>query len=91
MRKQANIIITGRVQGVFFRASAKEKALELGIAGWIKNTSDGGVALVAQGKEEQLKAFLQWCKKGPPRAEVLHVDIQSQKTLEEFKGFRITG
>lgn len=89
--KRAHVIITGRVQGVFFRALAKEKALELGIVGWIKNTADGGVALVAQGEEVQLQAFLQWCRKGPPRADVEHVNIQFQKTLEKFKGFKITG
>ena len=62
MQRTISIIITGKVQGVFFRQSAKEKALELGLSGEAKNLRDGNVHIVASGNGEQLAAFTDWCK-----------------------------
>ena len=70
-----SITITGKVQGVFFRQSAKEKALELGLTGQVKNLREGHVQIVATGTQEQLSGFIDWCKKGPPRAVVAGVEI----------------
>lgn len=65
-----HLLIVGKVQGVFYRVSAKEKADEIGIAGWVKNTKEGNVEAVATGSNEQLEMFTQWCYKGPKRAVV---------------------
>ena len=62
------LIIKGKVQGVFYRASAKEKAEDLGLTGWVKNTPEGYVEIMATGEMDVLERFITWCKKGPSRA-----------------------
>jgi len=83
-----HLLVKGKVQGVFFRASAKEKAVHLGISGWVRNTGEGHVEVLATGNEEQLAAFIDWCRKGPDKARVTDVDI-TEKPLEMIIGFRI--
>jgi len=84
-----HLLITGKVQGVFYRATAKKIANQLNIKGWIKNTKDGNVEATATGNEEQLKEFINWCKQGPENAKVEEVIVeQNQKTL--FNTFEIT-
>lgn len=68
--KHLNIRIRGRVQGVFFRSSAQEKARQLGIKGFIRNEPDGTVSAEAEGDDENLASFIEWLKKGPPGARV---------------------
>ena len=68
------LIIHGKVQGVFFRASARKAADALNIKGWVKNRQDGNVEIMANGTEEKLQKFLQWCGQGPPGAEVSAVE-----------------
>ncbi len=69
--------IAGLVQGVFYRAQTKEKADELGITGWVRNTDNGGVEIHAEGPEDKLKELEQWCWEGPPRAIVANVTVTS--------------
>ena len=88
MQQTISIIISGKVQGVFFRQSAKEKALELSLTGEIKNLQDGNVHIVATGTWEQLALFTDWCKKGPPRAVVAGVEI-IELPLKQFEHFTI--
>jgi acylphosphatase len=87
IQRTISIIITGKVQGVFFRQTAKEKALELGISGQAKNLRDGNVHIIATGTQEQLESFTEWCKKGPSRADVTGVEITELplKLFDEFK------
>lgn len=73
--KSLHLIISGRVQGVFFRAESQKKAQVLGLKGWVQNLPTGQVELYAQGDEKTLKQLLDWCKKGPPQASV--EDIQA--------------
>ena len=87
--KSVHIIVYGRVQGVFFRANARKKAIELGIKGYSKNMEDGTVEVVAQGDEESLDKFIDFIKKGPGLAKVDSVKI-AQKNQENFKSFEIT-
>ena len=82
------LLIKGKVQGVFYRASAKEIANELGVTGWIKNTREGNVEAMVSGKEDQLEKFVKWCKEGPDKAAVEEV-IVTQKEEAPFKGFNI--
>lgn len=72
------IIIKGKVQGVFFRATAKKVAKELNLKGWIKNTSEGDVECVVTGKNEDLDEFIKWCKIGPSNAEVNEVIVEGK-------------
>lgn len=81
--KHLNINIRGKVQGVFFRASTQEKADELGLTGFVRNESDGSVYVEAEGSEESLKLFAEWCHHGPRFARVEEVMI----TEGEVKNF----
>jgi acylphosphatase len=82
------IIVEGLVQGVFYRQSTKAKAIELGIAGEIKNKQDGTVHIIATGTEAQLNQLIEWCNKGPEMAIVTNVKVEST-SLQSFKGFNI--
>ena len=86
--KTIRLTIKGKVQGVFFRATAKDIADELGIKGWVINLPDRNVEIRATATEEILQKFIDWCKQGPPKARVDEV-IVDDLSLEEFKGFRI--
>ena len=83
-----HLLIKGKVQGVFYRAAAREKAEELGVNGWIKNSSAGEVEAVVSGETENLQAFISWCFQGPSKAVVAHIE---RTELEEkiFSGFQI--
>ena len=83
-----HLIVSGKVQGVFFRATAKDVADEMGISGWGKNAEDGNVEAMAQGSKEQLQKFIDWCKKGPPKAIVTGVKIAPAND-EAFERFTI--
>jgi acylphosphatase len=86
--KHLSINVTGTVQGVFFRASAKKVANELGINGFVRNENDGTVYIEAEGPEEKLIKFTDWCRQGPPRSSVKEV-ITREGDLENFQGFEI--
>ena len=86
---QVRIKVYGQVQGVFFRHTAKGEAEKLGLTGWIKNNSDGFVEALAEGSRENLEKFVEWCKKGPPAAEVEKVDVEWGIETSEFEKFRI--
>ena len=82
------IAISGKVQGVYYRQSAKEKAVELGLTGEVRNLREGNVQIIATGTKEQLSVFSEWCKKGPPRAVVTGVEI-IELPLRSFVHFSI--
>ena len=88
MTKHLNITVNGRVQGVWFRATAKQKAIEIGIKGFVKNLVNRSVYIEAEGSSAQLELFLIWCKKGPPLA---HVDgiISEVGAIKHFTTFEI--
>lgn len=86
--KHLRIVVQGRVQGVFYRASTLDKAHQLQIQGYVKNQSDGSVMIHAEGVEDDLDRFVEWCWKGPANANVLKVEVKVL-SLENFKGFKI--
>lgn len=88
MLQTISIIVSGKVQGVFFRQSTKEIANQIGIKGQVKNLSDENVQIIATGTKEQLEKFIEWCKKGPPRAIVAGVDVQ-EVSVQIFHQFMI--
>lgn len=89
MQVRVHLKIYGKVQGVFFRKSAKIEADKLGVVGWVKNHDDGSVDIVTQGERSNVDKFIAWCRKGPPFAEVDNVEIEWKKNLEEFQEFSI--
>jgi len=88
MINKVNILVSGRVQGVFYRSSTRDKALELGITGWIMNNADGSVYIEAEADESVLDQFIEWCKKGPMMARVDNINISHQAT-EGFSSFEV--
>lgn len=89
MKSNVHVIISGRVQGVWFRASTKEKAEQLGLDGWVRNTSEGNVEAVFEGEENLVQEMLEWCRHGPPLANVKNVEIKNQEPTNAFNGFSI--
>ncbi len=83
-----HLVVKGKVQGVFYRASAREVAEELQLTGWVKNTIEGNVEVLVTGSEEHLEKFIGWCRQGPARAVVTEVQI-TVKTEEAFDRFRV--
>jgi acylphosphatase len=88
MVKSVAIIVSGTVQGVFFRASAKKKADQLNIYGFVRNERDGSVFLEASGEEKNLNEFIEWCRVGPAHARVTECDVR-EIAAREFKDFQI--
>jgi acylphosphatase len=87
--KKVKAIISGRVQGVWFRASTLEKALEYGVHGTVRNLVDGRVELVAEGEDEQVDRLLRWAENGPTMAAVDRVELEDLPRVKEFTDFRI--
>jgi acylphosphatase len=87
--KQVHLSVRGRVQGVFFRASAQREAKRLGLTGWVKNRPDGGVELLAEGEEDELKELIAWANRGPSAARVERVDVRWRSFVGDFFDFRI--
>jgi len=88
-QKRIQLIIRGRVQGVFFRASAQREARRLGLTGWIRNRADGAVEATVEGEEDNVKDFLSWAQHGPTTARVDKVDTRWRSYTGEFAGFKI--
>ena len=82
-------LVSGRVQGVFFRTACKDEADRLGVKGFARNRRDGRVEVVAEGSEEAVEALARWCQQGPPRAVVTKVDITTEPP-EGMTTFRTT-
>jgi acylphosphatase len=89
-KKRLAVRITGRVQGVFFRASAEAEAKRLALTGWVRNRADGSVDLVAEGSKTSLDDLIAWCRHGPRRAEVEDVQVEWAPFTGEFTNFRTT-
>ncbi|MBL7048102.1 MAG: acylphosphatase [Nitrospira sp.] len=89
MIKQLHLYISGRVQGVFYRASTRDMAVRLGLKGWVRNLPDGYVEAVFEGTEDELQEAIQWCQKGPPGAHVLDIKEKWSDTCEGYKSFDI--
>lgn len=89
MNRRVSVIISGRVQGVFFRATAREKAVGLGLTGWVRNRPDGSVELLAEGTDAAVAALLQWCQSGPPRARVDECRVKQAEPLGDLTDFLV--
>ncbi len=87
--KRIHLIVSGRVQGVAFRANTQSEALKLGLTGWVKNLADGSVEIVAEGESKPLDAFASWCKCGPSAARVEQMRKEEADASGEFGNFSI--
>ena len=86
--KHFSIHVTGKVQGVFFRASTREEAQRLGLRGWVRNEADGSVRIEAEGDEPALEQLVAWCQHGPAQAQVSNVAVQMGE-VEGHENFRV--
>ena len=84
-----HVIVSGRVQGVFFRDSTQREARRLGVAGWVRNLEDETVEAVFEGESSAVEAMLDFCRRGPERARVEAVAVDADQPLEGLQGFDI--
>jgi len=87
--ERAHVRVSGQVQGVFFRDSTREKAEELGLAGWVKNLPDGQVEAVFEGPSESVREMVRWCEGGPQHASVENVDTDFESAGGDLEGFEV--
>jgi acylphosphatase len=88
-RVRAEVVVRGRVQGVFFRASAQQEGLSLGLTGEICNLPDGSVEAIVEGEKRAVDDFVAWCRRGPPAAQVEDVQVKLRSCRDEFRTFTV--
>lgn len=88
--RRIRAIVTGRVQGVSFRASTASEGRRLGVVGWVKNRADGSVELEAEGPDDKVAALVAWCHHGPPAASVDRVAVEELEATGRERDFAIT-
>lgn len=89
MIKRYHVWISGRVQGVFFRANTRRKARSLGLTGWVRNLPDNRVEAVFEGEEVAAEAMRQWCRTGTPPSRVDHLESDEESPTGEYTDFQI--
>lgn len=87
--KRVRVLISGKVQGVWFRAHTKEKADELGLTGWVRNLPDGRVEAVFEGDEVLVEEMIRWCHIGSPHSKVTKVEVIEEPYEGKFARFEI--
>ena len=87
--KRLNVVVTGKVQGVSFRASTRQIARQIGLSGWVRNLKTGEVELEAQGTDEQLSTLLRWLENGPEYARVTGLNATDVPPITVASGFNI--
>ncbi len=88
-RARARVVVSGRVQGVFFRDSTRRQAESRGVTGWVRNLSDGRVEALFEGEASDVQWMLDWCRQGPPRARVDRVEVEWGTYTGEFHNFAV--
>ncbi|HZN57183.1 MAG TPA: acylphosphatase [Planctomycetota bacterium] len=84
---RAHVIVTGRVQGVGFRAAARSEAMALGLVGWVRNCDNGSVEAAAEGPRPKVEEWVGWCRRGPAFARVANVEVtweEAKRNLDQF-------
>ncbi len=87
--KRVHVHISGRVQGVFFRAETQRAANGFGLTGWVRNRADGSVEALFEGEDDNVNKMLEWCHTGPPAARVTEVLMTEEPYTGEFNSFSI--
>ena len=88
-RIRAAVRVSGKVQGVFFRHSARLQATRLGLTGWVRNCENGDVDATVEGPRARVAEFIAWCRVGPPQAEVSELKVTESAATDEFSSFRV--
>ncbi len=88
-RTRVHIVISGVVQGVFFRHHTRKNALRLGLTGWVKNLPDGRVEAVFEGEASQVTQMIEWCRTGPPAARISDIALIHEEATGRFSDFEI--
>ena len=88
--KRVHLFISGRVQGVFFRANVQKKARKLGIVGFVRNLADSRVEAVCQGEDEKVDELIEYCKEGPSAADVDDVEVKEEEPKDDFDDFEVS-
>ena len=89
MKVRAHILVSGRVQGVFFRMETRNEATKRNVTGWVRNTSGGRMEAIFEGKKVDVEKLIEFCKTGPPGAKVTKIDAQWKEYIGEFEDFKI--
>jgi len=89
LKVRVHVIVSGRVQGVFFRYETKKEALKRGVKGWVRNLPTGEVEAVFEGEKEDVEEMIKFCRKGPPLAKVKDVKVSWEEYKGEFEDFKI--
>jgi acylphosphatase len=89
VRARAHVVVSGDVQGVFFRQETKRQAEAHGVSGWVRNRDDSAVEAVFEGEKQDVKALVEFCRRGPPRATVTNAAVEWAEYVGEFEGFEI--
>ncbi|HDH33920.1 MAG TPA: acylphosphatase [Nitrospirae bacterium] len=89
-QSRVHLVIKGRVQGVFYRASTQATAINLGLKGWVRNLPDGSVEAVFEGPTENIGVAVEWCRQGPPGASVSEIDEKCSDYTGEYSHFSVT-
>jgi acylphosphatase len=87
--ERARVRVSGKVQGVFFRDSTREKASSLNLDGWVRNLPDGRVEAVFEGPSEKVREMVEWCRSGPPQADVEEVEADYEPPEDDLSGFEV--
>jgi acylphosphatase len=90
-KKRAHLLISGGVQGVWYRSSTKQQADDLGLTGWVRNCQSGQVEVIVEGADAAINELISWCRTGSSMARVTDVRIDFDDYRGEFVGFRVKG
>ena len=85
--RRVRAIVSGKVQGVFYRKSTVDEAQQRSLSGWVKNLADGRVEFVAEGKSEAVESLIEWAKNGPPFARVSGIELFEETPIGDKNGF----
>jgi len=89
LKTRAHVIISGRVQGVFFRSETQDEAVRQNVTGWVRNLPDGRVEAVFEGEKDRVETLIEFCRRGPPGARVTRVEVKWENYTGEFKSFSV--
>ena len=89
-KRRVHVWITGRVQGVFFRAYTRDAAQLIGVTGWVRNLPDGRVEAVFEGESDKVERMIEWCREGSPMSRIERVDLLEEVYTGDFDGLAIT-
>ena len=87
--KRVHIIVQGRVQGIFFRANTRDKAVQLGLTGWVRNLDSDKVEVMAEGDDDSIKQLVSYCRQGPPSAHVDDIKVEFEEPKKDLGPFSI--